>query len=165
MRPPWLPSELTFPGGSVQDDYNRLYAQFTQDFLSGNRLQIEGDDIVVDPTRDSILAQYECGFTHLVTRESGGQRFIDYDRAKKLSWARPLIENYSQPEVYSFWYQGADGPELYLWLFDHDYVVILKPWRGARYATTTKVVVTAFSVESWKRRDLQRKYGRASRIL
>lgn len=163
VSPRWLPPELKLHGARVEDDYSTLYAVFSAELMSGV-LDIEGCPVTVDTSKDTHLTQYERGFTHLVTRDNGaGLRAIDYDRACRISWIKPVIENHKEPEVYAFWHMSPKGPALYLWLFDYDFVVILKPMRGSR--SGKNIIVTAYSVDSHRRRDLQRRYGNATRIL
>lgn len=163
MRPLWLPDEIVFNGGSVTQDYAKLYDVFCAD-LMGDPLQIEGADIIVDTGADHAFPQYERGFVHLVTRESGGTRLIDYDRAKKLCWIKPVVQNHTTPDVHAFWYTSATGEELYLWLHEHDYAVVLKPFKDLG-STESRILVTAFFVESWKKKQLAKKMTKASKVL
>lgn len=163
MSPDWLPPKLSLRGTSVTEDYAVLHDIFARDLL-GASLAVDGFTVLVDTGMDNVMPEFERGFMHLVTKEDGsGTRTIDYNRACKICWVRPVIENYMDPEVYSFWYQGPREQSLYLWLADHDFVVILR-WYGGR-GERKKIIVTAFHVDASYRRSLTRKYGNAQRIL
>ena len=163
MYPDWLPAQVTLSGSSINDDYDTLYEIFKRDVLE-SELVIDGYPVTVDTGKDDYLPQFERGFTHIVTCNDGaGGRTIDYDRAKKITWVKAVITNYQAPEVYSFWCKAPRGEVLYLWLADHDFVVILK-WMGAANEQT-KIIVTAFHVDSSRKRHFQRLYGSATRVL
>lgn len=163
MTPDWLPSPLVLNSPSVADDYDKLYAVFKRDILEV-QLSIDGFPVTVDTSLDTYLPQFERGFTHIVTCDDGsGGRKIDYSRASKITWLRPIIDNYTEPEVYSFWYNAPSEEVLYLWLADHDFIVILKWMRAA--SERTKIIVSAFHVQSYNKRYYQRLYGNSSRVL
>lgn len=166
MTPDWLPPQLILNGRLPSDDYATLHTIF-QNEISLAGLEIQGSPVWVDRTPDRSLPQYEMGFTHLVTRDDGmGMRTIDYARAKKLSWVKPVIENYDTPEVYSFWHSTNNNDTLYLWLYDHDFVIILRKLRSrAGIRSNAQIIVTSYNVDPNKRFDLQRRYGRATLIL
>ncbi len=164
MLPDWLPPQLVFSGNSLQNDYDVLHATFQNDFLSGDVLEVDNLTIFTDTSIDPNSTQgYTRGFTHLVTIGSQG-RAIDYDRAKKLPWVRAVIENHFEAEVNTFWTNSPKGPTLYLWLADYDFVVILRRMKGSTHSSSG-IIITAYHVQSYGRRDLQKLYGKAIRIL
>ncbi len=100
----------------------------------------------------------EEGFWHIVSKYdiSSGERLIDYPRAKRLPWAKPLMESDEREEIVVWQYkEGASdkGLRTYIWLENYDYLLILQLRKQVYYW------VTAFYIESnWKKRDLRRKY-------
>ncbi len=164
MLPDWLENELDIGGSSLDQTYEYLYKVFCSNVRDLTGVQVDGMGVSVDLGKDKFYPQYERSFVHFVTRENGSTRIIDFDRAKKLHWIRPVLEHYLAPEVYSFWHDGPQGPVLYIWLHDNDYVLILKNQRG-KQAASNRIIVTAYNVDPQYRRTLQRRYGAASRIL
>jgi hypothetical protein len=67
-----------------------------------------------------------------------------------------MIENSQQPQVLAWDYKEGDGViKTYVWLKDHDFVVIMK-----KYPDSRRRLVTSFYVdEEYKRRDFERKYA------
>lgn len=168
MSPDWLPLPLNLTGSSLANDYKSLYHVFEQDFISSPLPVVDGCRVVVNNVLDrSIMGGiYAYGFTHLVTH-GAGERYIDYDRATKLPWVRAVLDNYNAPEVTAFYMKQVSGETLYLWLVDFDFVVILRPLKSKkeRENPTKKIIVTAYHVNSYGKRDLQGYFGRSTRQL
>ena len=151
--PAWLPPQLRFIG-----DWNAflrdLYTIFTNDFKNKPRPEYDGFVVL----HDNRLADsdMEEGFWHLISKAAPGSsgRLPDLRRAEKLPWANAVIENASSFEVLNFDYREANGKiRTYLWLRDHDYVVILEKRRKVAF------LITAFHVEyESARRKLERQY-------
>lgn len=162
MYPEWLPAPLQLNGASVDDDYRTLNEVFNSSILGAN-LKIEGVTIIVNADPDREMPQYAGGLMHLVTRKNGsGQRVIDYERAKKLHWIPAIITNYQKSDVKSFWHNSPKGEVLYLWLHEHDHMVVLK-WTSR--ARRRKIIVTSFCIDSFNRDYYERLYTQAVRIL
>lgn len=170
MIPDWLPAELTLNGPSRRDDISTLYDIYKRDFIVGPPAIVDGHQVIVNNIPDpSWNKEYTFGFTHIITIASdrGSLRRIDYDRAKKLPWVRSIIENYTQPEVVSFWYRQPKKEKLYLWLRDHDFVVILTPCTNGRTTSVDNkvIMVTAFSIHPYRQRDFDKLLKKSFRVL
>ncbi|PKL30847.1 hypothetical protein CVV43_05165 [Candidatus Saccharibacteria bacterium HGW-Saccharibacteria-1] len=167
MIPHWLPSPLTFSGAQILVDYEKLYLVFRNDFIDNEPIIVEGDYVILNNNIDkSSGGLYTYGFTHLVTIGEDS-RSIDYDRACKLNWVRPILENYKQPEVLAFWSLHPKGKTLYLWLKDYDFVVILRKMESARerQSDNQKIIITAYCVRPSERRKFQKRYDNAIEII
>ena len=164
MSPDWLPPELSLSGSSLQANYDELFAIYERDFINNSPVTVDGSVVINDTTIDSAFGGgiYTYGFTHLIT--IGKQdRYIDYDRARKLPWVRAVLENYLEPEVTAFYVNTPKGPTLYLWLVDFDFVVVLKKPRSKKeQAANNKIIVTAYHLKDYGRSDMQKLYGRSS---
>lgn len=162
MLPDWLLPPLSL-NGTLTQDYETLYEVFQND-LFNQALEIEGIPIIVSPALDPDMPQYEQGFTHLITREDDtGLRVIDRERATRLHWIAPIIANYKDSAVRSFWAPSPRrGERLYIWLHEHDYVLILN-WTSNSH--NRKILLTAYHIDHHRRRQFQRYYDNASRIL
>lgn len=153
--PSFLPPMLNLDG-----DWNtilsHLYAVFVRDFKESQTYH-RGVKVIYNDTIKSDGLEKEEGFWHVVSKfdDNTGNRLIDYPRAKRLPWAKPLMESTERPEVKVWQYREgtADrGLRTYIWLENYNYALILQRKKNVFYW------VTAFYVESWKQRDLRRRY-------
>lgn len=163
MFPDWLPAQLSFPGSNVQIDYQKLHEVYRRDFVDSPPISLGGGIVLVDTGIDPNNPSYTRGFTHLITR-GDDSRSIDYERASKLPWIRAVLENYTQPEVSAFWHMSPKGKQVYFWMPDYNFTVILRPLRGAK-EQDNKIIVTAFSIDRDKNYQMQRRFGNALEIL
>lgn len=104
--------------------------------------------------------KYEEAFRHLITRDDAEHgRIPDFRRAERLPWCAPVLTHSGDPSVTSWRYwEGTRGVRQYLWLYQHDYVVVLepRPHRGG----IVLFLVTAYHVDGESsRRTLRRKYA------
>ena len=157
VSPGWLP-ELVSLSGSVPEIFERLYGVFKRDFRFGRphfrRLPVWWDRRCLDG--DS----REEGFWHIITRDdaASGDRLLDAPRARRLAWARAVLDHAERDEVVAFEYEESRGRvRTYLWVKDADYVVILeKQSRGQR---DIYFLMTAFSLDGpSRRRAMEKKY-------
>ncbi|MEI6228784.1 MAG: hypothetical protein WCP11_02050 [Candidatus Saccharibacteria bacterium] len=168
MVPEWLPPPLRLAGTSIEDDYRSLYEVFESDFINSSCPIVDGCKVVACNLLDpSVMGGiYTYGFTHLITH-GDKERLIDYDRAKKLPWVRAVLDNYTAPEVTAFYVEQPKGLTMYLWLTDNDFVVTLRALKSKKEQSSSprKIIVTAYHVYTYGRKDLQRLYGRSVRQL
>ncbi len=153
--PTFLPPMLNLDG-EWDTVLSRLYAIFVKDFKESQTCH-RGIKVIYNGTIKADGLGKEEGFWHVVSKfdNDTGERLIDYPRAKRLPWAKPLMESPERPEIKVWQYREgtADkGLRTYIWLEDYKYALILHRKRKVFYW------VTAFYVESWKQRDLRRKY-------
>jgi hypothetical protein len=147
MVPDWLPAKLRL-NGSMPEIYELLHSHYQANIVS-TCIEIEGVPVLHNNTPDRVYPQYTNGFTHLITREvTSGNRVYDPQRAEKLSWVVPILQNYKEPAVSCFWYvrpQGSNKVEsLAIWLEECDYILILR-WHNIQ--RQKKIVVTAHSID------------------
>jgi hypothetical protein len=83
----------------------------------------------------------------------GKRKVKDIERAIRISWVRPIIENYSAAGMDSWRYLEGNGQvRHYLYAKAADYLVIIEEKPRGFY------LVTGFYVDSdWKRKDLENK--------
>lgn len=153
--PSFLPTLLVLDG-EWDTILSRLYDIFTKDFKEANTYH-RGIKIIYDRTIKPDGYGKEEGFWHVISRDDNktGDRLIDYPRAKRLPWARPLMEYPEMPDIKVWQYQEgtADkGIRTYIWLEKYNYALVLQRKKNVFYW------VTAFYVELWKQRDLRKKY-------
>jgi len=169
--PDWLPEMATVNPWS-EATYEMLYEIFCRDIRDYN-LRYIGNNVW-------IFREMEDGkekiFWHLTARKTiqkkiprrkrkfypKGQiyteteRLPDLRRCERLPWVRPLIEHPSEPEVLAWDYEEGDRTiKTYIWIKDHDFVVIMK-----KYPDGKRRLITSFYVDKpYKRKDFERKYA------
>lgn len=153
--PSFLPQMLDLDG-DWDTILTRLYSVFKKDFKKSQTCH-RGIKVIYNDTIEADGLGKEEGFWHVVSRsyDNTKERLIDYPRAKRLPWAKPLMESPEMHEIKVWQYREgtADkGLRTYIWLEDYYYALILHRKKNVFYW------VTAFYVESWKANDLKRKY-------
>ena len=154
-QPDFLPPMISLDG-SYEEIIESLYEVFRNDFIQ-NRAKHLGRDVAYNGVINQFSQGKVEGFWHVITRDDSTRRdrLIDYRRAERLPWARPLMEKPYNNEIRFFFYDEGDsrkGIRHYIWLENHKYVVILQR-KKSHY-----IWVTAFYVEEWKHEDLKRRF-------
>jgi len=154
--PDFLPPILDLRG-TWEEILERLYAVFSRDFKKGavhhRGIRIISDNRVLPDGHDK-----EEGFWHVVSKEdrTSRERLIDYRRAERLPWARPMMESADITEIRVFDYDHGTkdaGVRRYIWLAEYDYVLILQRKKKVLFW------ITAYYVDSeGGRKDLSRRY-------
>lgn len=153
--PSFLPPMLNLDG-DWDNILARLYSVFKRDFKESHTYH-RGIKVIYNGTVKADGLGKEEGFWHVVSRldDNIGDRLIDYPRAKRLPWAKPLMESPEMPGIKIWQYQEgtADkGLRAYIWLEEYNYALILQRKKKVFYW------ITAFYVEPWKVQELKRKY-------
>lgn len=148
--PLFLPPMVT-----VDEDWERtleaLYSVFANDFIASrpsfSHMRVLHDGRVGDRGLPN-------GFWHLITKSDGSERLVDFRRAERLPWARPVIENSGEPVIRTWDYlEGNRAIRTYIWLEQYDYLVILQKKGSVAF------LVTAYYIEgNSTRRRLRSKY-------
>ena len=89
--------------------------------------------------------QYEEGFWHIITIGKD-QRLLDYKRAKRIIWIKPIIENFEHSSVLKWSEERLDkkGKKIkktYIWFRDGKFLIVLKEL-PRKYFLTTAFYVT-----------------------
>jgi hypothetical protein len=153
--PSFLPPILNLDG-DWDSILSRLYAVFVRDFKETQTYR-GGIKVIYNGNIKNDGLGKEEGFWHVVSGldRNTGDRLIDYPRAKRLPWAKPLMESSARPEIKIWHYKEgtADmGVRTYIWLENFNYALILQKKKNIFYW------VTAFYVEPKKKKDLSRRY-------
>ena len=138
-----------------------LYSIFCEDFKKKevfcNCIKVVYDNQIKQDGEDK-----EEGFWHIITKDYNGERLIDFKRAEKLPWAKPLLCNINDSTVKHWRYnEGAKnkGIRFYIWLENHNYVIILQE-KHKRNSLPCLFLITGFHVEEKKREELYKKYNK-----
>jgi hypothetical protein len=142
--------------GEWCDIISLLYNTFVKDFKETKTYHRGSRIIYNDTIKKDGLGKEEV-FWHVISKKdkNSGERLIDYPRAKRLPWAKPLMQSPERPEIKVWQYREGTsdkGVRTYIWLDNYNYALILQRKKNVFYW------VTAFYVEDWKRRDLLRRY-------
>lgn len=151
-KPDWLPDMFAVNPWTGQT-YELLYNLFEKDFKDSQPCY-RGHTIWFFPDKED---GKELIFWHLTSRKDkqNGERLPDLRRSERLPWARPMLDNFIEPEVLDWDYEEDDGDiHTYVWLKDYDYLMILKKYRdgGRRLVTSYWVEYDNF------KRKLEKKY-------
>jgi len=166
--PTWLPAIV--PYSSDWERFIRaLYAIFEADFKHSKPLH-SGRAVWHDARKEAGDDYgFEEGFWHLTTKDEWiydakthtkqKERVPDFRRSERLPWCHPLIDHSGDPSVLLWEYAEEKGEiRTYIWLREHDYVAILRPWE-TRNCGTVWMLVTAFYLDySNARANMQLKY-------
>lgn len=146
-----------------------LYDIFHRDFIE-HKTMLAGT-IYINPQSNQLDDGKEKVFWHLTTKDekrweydkNGHKtqvnygRFPDFGRASRLEWVRQILENHDHDEIKCFYHKETTGNKrirLYLWAFNHDFVVILE-----KLGKSQAFLVTSFYItHAGKRTDYRRRY-------
>jgi len=155
-KPAWLPSQIEYDG-DWHLFLNVSYAVFERDLKRYPKVMYHDHIVFID--KRLLDSDREEGFWHLISRkdQETGERLPDIERARKITWVRPIIEHFWADEVVEFDKdEGRRGVRSYLWLRDYDYVVILQKKRQRK--SKIAFLITGYHVDRSYRRSLERKY-------
>lgn len=126
MALPFLPEKLDLDG-SYDHLIRVLYNAFAADFFDFG-IRYNGRLVVCDDRRTD--TEFEEGFWHLITRGKE-DRLLDYKRAKRIVWLKPLIENSDNPALHKWTETSVDNRgrgvnKTYIWYREGRYLIVLK---------------------------------------
>jgi hypothetical protein len=156
-RPAWLPPTLELREGYT-DKLENLRAAFQRHVL-GAPLTFGGQPVNLN-MRPFAEDMPEC-FWHLVGR--GQNRQMDDQRAVRLPWLRAVLDNARDGAVRCWDGKGGRGDRQicrYVWLYDHDYFIVLAP---ARHGDGWFLVTAHIVGGRRRRRELEAGYRAACR--
>lgn len=150
--------------------FDVLYDIFYDDFIANKTFL--NDTIRIDPQSHKKEDGKELSFWHLTTRTqthykkegnrivANKERLLDFDRAKRIHWIKPIIDNASIAQNVKLFYRketkGKKPIRLYLWVEDEDFVVILQ-----KLGKSSSFLVTSFYITHQRKRDDFQKYYKA----
>lgn len=149
QKPDWLPEMLLL--NPWTEDI--LYEVFQNDFIH-SQPRYRNYIVWIFPEKTD---GKETVFWHLITREDikTRKRLPDVIRSARLPWVRPMIEHPDESEIIDWDYlEGSGNIHTYVWLKEHDFVVIMKKYKDGR-----RRLVTAHYIDyPNKKRKLASKY-------
>ncbi len=132
----------------------KMYGIFLNDFVK-NTLYIKGKSVryKTNPSKHPLFKGKHDTFVHVVTRESKmrGKREFDQQRANRIHWIRPILENSEDDRIWYFEKKNEDNEnQEYFWYESKDFLVILKS------IEPDVLLVTSFYVDADKKKQLRR---------
>jgi len=145
--------------GSYGDIIERLYGVFRNDFIETRATHL-GRDVAYNGVINEFSQGKVEGFWHVITRDDSARthRLIDYRRAERLPWAKPLMESPYHEDIKFFSHDEGStrkGIRHYIWFENGSYLVILKKRKYDYYW------ITAFYVDEHRRPYFQRKLDKS----
>jgi hypothetical protein len=137
-----------FSEEELRKEFNReqidvFYDLFTNDFIT-NTVLIRGKKIKIAPVNSKVIEfkEYNETFYHIVTRDTSQDRIYNADRANRIHWIKPILENSDSKSIlYYKWKDDKNICKEHFWFFKRDFMVVLKP------LSIDLMIVTAFCVD------------------
>ncbi|MDC5133985.1 hypothetical protein OHW36_16360 [Acinetobacter baumannii] len=159
-----LSSPLNLDSICATQYVDHFYYFFKRDFIDSNT---HLEQIYINPRKDELEDGKQKVFWHLTTRtdsvwqQNGKQkvkvveRYPDLKRATRICWIKEIIENYTDDHIKYFYSKHHTGKiRLYLWAYDHDFLVILQ-----KLGRSESILVTSFYItHDGKRDELDEQY-------
>lgn len=131
----FLPEKL-YLEGTFEEIIESLYFIFESDIKSKS-FKYKSLPVIFDNNKKDSL--FEEGFWHIITRGKV-EREIDFKRAKRLPWLRPIVENTDHPEILLWIEQDTNRGKIikktYIWYREGKYLIILKEIPRKYFLTT-----------------------------
>lgn len=147
--------ELSIDGPDKAQMYT-MYGHYLKDIVN-NPLVINGITLTFNSnaSRHPICrGKHQC-FEHIITRESkhSGKRNFDPERANKIHWIRPILENVNDPRIKYFEAINDDNEnQQFYWYEEMSFIIIL------REIAPDLLLITSFSVDKEERYGFKKKY-------
>lgn len=137
--------------GPTKEQMFKMYGIFLND-ISKNPLIINGKAVKYNsnPSTHPICRGKAKAFEHIITRESkiAGKRNFDVERANKIHWIRPIIENAADFRIKYFEKVNDDLiNQQFYWFDEKDCIIIL------REINPDLLLITSFSVDFENQRN------------
>jgi hypothetical protein len=137
-----------FPEEKLQKGFNKeqidaFYEIFTSEFID-NTLIIKGKKIKIASFNSKVeeFKAYNETFYHIVTRETSHGRIYTAERANRIHWIKPILENADSKSIHYYkWKDDKNICKEHFWFFKKDFMVVLKT------ISTDLMIVTAFCVD------------------
>ena len=134
--------------GPTKGQLYQMYGIFLADFHKTTLLH-KGKRVMFNnnPSKHPLFRGKFQGFVHLVTRDNkyNDRRQYDRDRANRIHWIKPILENWQSPQISYFEQNNKDGElQYFYWLQAHSFIVIL------RELNPDLLLVTAYCVDDYQ---------------
>jgi hypothetical protein len=140
------------------DQLYQMYGVFLNDFVK-NPIILDGIELSYnkDKSKHPICRGKMKAFEHIITRESKhkGKRDFDRERANKIHWIKPIIENVNDARIKYFEKYNEEGKnQRYYWYQDKGFIVIVRELDPEYF------LITAFAIDAFENINYKRDYDR-----
>lgn len=134
------------------EKFDLAYKIFKQDFIEV-LLYLAGC-IYIDPQSYKKHKGKEKIFWHITTRENKQNKTREFDsqRACRINWIKQIIINHTHPEIKAFYYKEKRAIRFYLWLHNHNFIVILQ-----KLGRSSSFLVTSFYIDKGYNKNIYEK--------
>jgi len=145
-----------FVGNPTKDQMFQLYGVFLKDIVN-NPIVINGVELIYNKnkSRHPLCKGKMQAFEHIITRENKykGRREFDAERANKIHWIRPILENRSDPRIKYFERINDDGHnQQFYWYEEKSFIIIIREIKPDYF------LITSFSVDTFEKPKYKRYY-------
>ena len=142
--------------GPTEDQLYKIYGVYLNDIVK-NPILIDGRVLKYNnsPSRHHICRGKHQTFEHIITRKSkiSGKRNFDRERANKIHWIRPILENIEDPRIKYFEQVNDHGQnQLFYWYEEKSFIVIV------REIEPDILLITSFAVDKEEKFNFKRCY-------
>lgn len=140
--------------GPTKSQLEELYRLYVDDVCN----IVFNDEILkvnTNKSRHPICKGKQQTFEHLITRKSkySGKRCFDRDRANRVHWIKPIIENYKDARIKHFTEYNHKNELQFFFLYEEkDFIIII------RELSNGLMIVTAYFVDEGRKRGFKKKY-------
>src|SRR5690554_2307336 len=140
--------DLDIEGPSPEQMY-QLYGVFLRDIVR-NPVMIDGLELSYNKSisKHPVCRGKMVAFEHIITRESKykGKRDFDRERANKIHWIKPIIENVNDARIKYFESVNDEGyNQRFCWYEEKGYLVIIRELNPEYF------LITAFCVDVYEK--------------
>jgi hypothetical protein len=142
--------------GPSETQLFEMYGRYLNDIVK-NPIVINGIKLAFNknPSKHPICkGKHQC-FEHIVTRESKHSKIrnFDPDRANKIHWIRPILENINDSRIKYFEAINDNGEnQQFYWYEEKMYIIIIREIKA------NLLLITSFSVDKEERYNYKKKY-------
>lgn len=142
--------------GPTPDQLYQMYGVFLND-MEKNPIRIKGKNLTFNKSisKHPVCKGKYVGFEHIITRESKykGKRIFDRERANKIHWIKPIIENVHDVRIKYFERINENGfNQQFYWYESKSFLVIV------REVNPEMFLITSFSVDKIERNKYKEWY-------
>jgi len=142
--------DLSIDGPDSSQMY-QMYGVFLKDIVR-NPIVINGISLTFNRniSKHPICSGKFEAFEHIITRDNkyNGKRQFDRERANKIHWIRPIIENVSDARIKYFEKINDKGfNQQFYWFESKNFIVIL------RELNPKLLLITTYFVDKWKKEE------------
>ena len=136
------------------EQLNEMYEIYKSEIC---KIIFNGEQIVVNKNRSRhpICRGMNQSFEHIITRKShhSGKRNFDNQRANRIHWIKPIIDNYEDSRVHYFEELNSDNQlQYFFYLYERDFIVIL------RALPQGNMLITSYYVDDYQKNYFKKKY-------